>query len=992
MQKEVICVNVIKVNGSALYQWDTDRSVEVTPWQNYTVDEVHFTNPNSDSALVVMPTVENGEVVAPIPNILLQTPMNIRILAVMHTDNGERTVSERVVGVIARQKPADYVYTETEVRTYEALAERINTLEQNGVPNERISQAIADYLAENPVESFTKEELAAAIEAYFAENPIEGGTVSDEQIADAVEDYFAEHPIESPDSGGNVELDTTLTQSGKAADAKAVGGVFGDLAKLKGYTSKTTIADMLLELFTKAQGNTGGGTTGTLSDTTGTDIPEVSFTSDIWGEMTKENPIDVAMTYASDSLTWNGYANIKWQGSSSLNYDKKNFTVKLYEDETMEEKQKIDFNGWGLQNKFCLKANYIDHSHARNIVSARLWNEIVESRSNYASLPEALKTSPNNGAIDGFPIKVTVNGVYQGIYTWNIPKDAWMFNMDEDNVNHCVLCAETNNGANSGSELSSEFRSEFNTSDWSVEFPEAITMELKASFNNLINCVKNTDDKTFVVEIRNYLDVQSAIDYYIYAYFGAFIDNLGKNLLMLTYDGVKWFCSMYDMDSTWGLGWTGGYFVSPTVQCPEGYQETRSLLFERIEKLMAKEIKERYTALRNNVLSSDNIVSKFAEFMNIIGDDLYEQDLVAYPSIPNGSVDHLQQITNFVSERSVYVDAEIENLVEMDTSIVNVTGLSLDKETMNLDITSSTPGLTKVEIIYPSENYKKDLDGSTGEVVEGIISQDVVSEKTTVDPRCSYLLQTILVNGEMSLKMYFYDSSDKLLQKTEFNSNTTSFLTLNEQATYLRSKGKDTDLNGTIDSLRLYKIDFDSIGLVEFENGVATAGDKYTDAIVDVEEGDIFILVNNVGPNKYYTAITKFDSSDQRSIVSGTDNKDAINVYTVESGITKIGIKYNGSIYVDGSSVGYKHIKASELGTGTVYGEGTLTATITPSNANNQIVKWTTTDDTKVSVTSDGLSATIKAKAPGSATVICTSNDTANGTISDSCEVTITEK
>lgn len=125
-------MGIIKVNGSALYQWDTDRSVEITPWQNYTVDEVHFMNPNSDSALVVDPVVKDGEVIAPIPNILLQAAINIRVFAVMHTESGERTVSDCTFGVNARQKPSDYVYTETEVRTYEALAERIKALEQGG--------------------------------------------------------------------------------------------------------------------------------------------------------------------------------------------------------------------------------------------------------------------------------------------------------------------------------------------------------------------------------------------------------------------------------------------------------------------------------------------------------------------------------------------------------------------------------------------------------------------------------------------------------------------------------------------------------------------------------------------------------------------------------------------------------------------------------------------------------------------------------------------
>ena len=64
-----------------------------------------------------------------------------------------------------------------------------------------------------------------------------GGTVSDEQIEAAVKKYLDENPVDVP-GGGNVELDTTLTASGKAADAKAVGDALnGKLSKSGGTMS-----------------------------------------------------------------------------------------------------------------------------------------------------------------------------------------------------------------------------------------------------------------------------------------------------------------------------------------------------------------------------------------------------------------------------------------------------------------------------------------------------------------------------------------------------------------------------------------------------------------------------------------------------------------------------------------------------------------------------------------------------------------------------------
>ena len=63
-------------------------------------------------------------------------------------------------------------------------------------------------------------------------------------------------------------------------------------------------------------------------------------------------------------------------------------------------------------NKFVLKAHWIDHSHVRNVGTAKIWGKIVKSRSDYDSLPEELRNAPNNGATDGFTVKVFCNGVY----------------------------------------------------------------------------------------------------------------------------------------------------------------------------------------------------------------------------------------------------------------------------------------------------------------------------------------------------------------------------------------------------------------------------------------------------------------------------------------------------------------------------------------------------------------------------------------------------
>ena len=144
------------------------------------------------------------------------------------------------------------------------------------------------------------------------------------------------------------------------------------------------------------------------------DIPRVYIDGDI---PTAKTEVLATLKYKSKTDIFTAYIKIKCQGNSSLNYPKKNFTIKMFEDEARTIKLKKDFKGWGAQNKFCLKANWIDFSHARNICCAKLWGEVVRSRDDYQNYPEEFKTSPNQGAADGFPFLLYCNGHYWGRYT-----------------------------------------------------------------------------------------------------------------------------------------------------------------------------------------------------------------------------------------------------------------------------------------------------------------------------------------------------------------------------------------------------------------------------------------------------------------------------------------------------------------------------------------------------------------------------------------------
>ena len=122
-----------------LYQWDTNQRLLV---ENPLITEVHFSSVATISALVCEVYEDQGQRVVNIPNQMLQHSWLIRVYGCC----GECVREENSFQVIARDKPNDYAYTETEVKNYDALEERIKYLEENGIVVDLTGYATEDYV------------------------------------------------------------------------------------------------------------------------------------------------------------------------------------------------------------------------------------------------------------------------------------------------------------------------------------------------------------------------------------------------------------------------------------------------------------------------------------------------------------------------------------------------------------------------------------------------------------------------------------------------------------------------------------------------------------------------------------------------------------------------------------------------------------------------------------------------------------------------------
>lgn len=387
-------------------------------------------------------------------------------------------------------------------------------------------------------------------------------------------------------------------------------------------------------------------------------MPILYLTGDTTG-ISKENAVELNYNY--EDMT--GVCTLKWQGNSSLTYPKKNFTIKF--DNAFEAHE-----GWGEQKKYCLKANYIDFTHSRNVVSAKLWGQIVKSRS-----PEnaTLSVLPNGGAVDGFPVILMLNDEFYGLYTFNIPKDGWMFGMSDSALQQAIVCADTPCDATNlvgmatlNGDFELEYVSDEENSGWVVE-----------SLNRMISAVMNSNGTDLDTTVAQYLDIDSAIDYLIFKTLVRGIDIGGKNYILATYDGVKWFFSAYDLDSTWGLNWDGS-----SLQSAKGllFGDQTMRLDTLIRNYKKTELLARYKDIRNTVFSEDNISVMFSNWAMQISKIVQDNDAMRWPTLPGTTANTIAYILNWFRLRSATIDAEL-NISDTTAAYTNLVPTSVDPKT-----------------------------------------------------------------------------------------------------------------------------------------------------------------------------------------------------------------------------------------------------------------------------------------------------------------------
>ena len=362
-----------------------------------------------------------------------------------------------------------------------------------------------------------------------------------------------------------------------------------------------------------------------------------------------------------DGQSFNCFVKMEVQGASSAAYAKKNWNIAFFSDQALTKALNVKIGDLLPHDELVFKSNWIDHTNIRNAMCYRLWEQFTASRTGYPRLevekPYIGKTGKDalqNGA-NGVPrlysALLYINDEFYGIGSFGTAKKRSNYNIAKNKPKEIHIGMD---GWNDITNLEVT-----NPTLYEMKAPSTPTADTWAAISNW-NAFTQLSDANFTAQAVNYLDKQNAIDFMIFAEFVKCRDvvsqNSAKNFQFISYDGKKFMFMPYDMDTVFGLEWTGAVVYDDTTGSQLVWNEAGSF-WRKVKLTYNTDIEARYKQLRDlKIISVENIYNLSTDLFLKYSKDVYDLELARWPVRPSLNITSLEQILTWTKKRIAFLD------------------------------------------------------------------------------------------------------------------------------------------------------------------------------------------------------------------------------------------------------------------------------------------------------------------------------------------------
>lgn len=342
---------------------------------------------------------------------------------------------------------------------------------------------------------------------------------------------------------------------------------------------------------------------------------------------------------------------IGYRGQSSLNYDKHNYTVHLWQN---GEKYKTSLLGLRKDDDWILCGAMNDQIRLRNTVAMQVWDEFY-----------TLPWTDVSGSIDGAFCEVYMRGKYIGLYRLTERLDRKQADIDKTNGQIVRSVQSEAGGVNLmdfttlGKKLPGSSEIWYNM-ELKYPKPEDMTAADWDQFYTFLQFVCQSDDATFAAHIRDYIDIDNFAAYYVYVTAIGATGNMIKNLYFVMNDKAedpRWLLVPWDVDGSFGRRNDATKREIDII--------SSNHLFERLVRTDAGGFnalcREKWQQNKDTVFSYEYMMGLFQMHYDALdASGIWQREVTAWPKFKAFTLrpeTELQYIYEYMQQRLAFVDA-----------------------------------------------------------------------------------------------------------------------------------------------------------------------------------------------------------------------------------------------------------------------------------------------------------------------------------------------
>ena len=453
---------------------------------------------------------------------------------------------------------------------------------------------------------------------------------------------------------------------------------------------------------------------------------------------------------------------LQYQGTSSMAYPIKNYRLNL-RDENGEKWKYNPYSSGQPEARFTLKADFMSSGHWQNTglakwINDNLYNynandEKSMNPSKWYDVQNNIPMSAHRETINGFPCRlILVNdgntplnaGQYEP--TPGNTKDMGIFNFNNDKDNTDTLgfnsdifpyCASYEVTANSDTSAGAfisykgdgtkEDEESYYLESFELRYPDAddvgdawgiydVDGDGSMGLKRVVDWVDNCTDEEFVRDFEQYFHKQYTLRYYLLVIVLGMVDNLGKNMMLDTFDHKIWMPRFYDMDTICSYDNTGQIVFDVDIEMEQGYWNTSaSRLWTKIRDLMHDDLVEIYKDMRANGMSYESFMKYFYDqqisqipqrYYNMDADVKYLPFADSYIGKAHG--DGYEHLKRWLKRRLIFTDTLYDYAPSYNNDILTIRANTT--EPMTLELETYTPVYQHLSW-YNGQMDKKKIDG-----------------------------------------------------------------------------------------------------------------------------------------------------------------------------------------------------------------------------------------------------------------------------------------